>query len=137
MKPNIFRYAISELSQDAFICYLFSFAIKENIKYDKEIYNCAVELIRKFGINDEVYVTQIERQYNHIDVYIEVNGKYNIIIEDKMYTSQHSNQINRYEETLKGEGKENIICGYYKIIEKAYLEHNVVNITRSDILNIL
>ena len=40
-KPNLFNFATSELSQDAFLCYLFNFAkeeYKENIKeYELEI----------------------------------------------------------------------------------------------------
>jgi hypothetical protein len=30
MKPNIFKYATSELSQDAFICWLLAWAKDEN-----------------------------------------------------------------------------------------------------------
>lgn len=137
MEPNIFNYATSELSQDAFICYLLSFAMEDNKNYDKGISECAFELLRKMGIDEEnITVTAIHKQYANIDVLVEVNNKYNVIIEDKTFTSQHSNQINRYKEALEKEGRSNIICVYYKIIEQDWPEKGVVNITRKDLLNI-
>lgn len=38
---NLFRYATSELSQDAFICWLVSFALRENEGVDKVLTQCA------------------------------------------------------------------------------------------------
>lgn len=61
-KPNLFNFATSELSQDAFLCYLFSFAkkeYKENIKeYEftdfilKELLKkCNLETLKLFLVN--------------------------------------------------------------------------------------
>lgn len=138
IKNNLFYYATSELSQDAIICYIMSFAMEKNKNANKEIYNIASELINLMGINnEEITVTAIKKQYRNIDVLIEVNEKYNIIIEDKTFTSQHSDQINRYKQALVDENKKNIICVYYKIVEEHFKEEGVINITRNDILNIL
>ncbi|GAA0860066.1 PD-(D/E)XK nuclease family protein [Clostridium baratii] len=134
---NLFYYATSELSQDAFICYLLSFAIKENEGNDRELTRCAIELLKSMEITDEeIFVTEIRRQYKKIDILVKVNGKYNIIIEDKTFTSQRNGQINRYKNILEKEGKTNIICVYYKIIEQSKPEANVINITRKNLLNI-
>lgn len=112
--------------------------MEKNKNINKEIYNIALDLIRLMGIyEEEVKVTSIKKQYKNIDVLIEINNKYNIIIEDKTFTSQHSNQINRYKQVLLDENKENIICVYYKIVEQSFKEEGVINITRKDILNIL
>ena len=44
-KPNLFEYATSELSQDAFICWLLAW-----IEYPQEphLYQCAKDLIKLF-----------------------------------------------------------------------------------------
>lgn len=137
IRNNLFFYATSELSQDAFICYLLSFAMKEYKNNDKELSQCAEELLETMGIlNEEIVDVELRRQYKNIDILVEVNKKYNIIIEDKTFTSQRDGQINRYKETLQEEGRTNIICVYYKIIEQSKPEDNVINITRKDLLNI-
>ena len=41
MKPNVFDYATSELSQDAFLAWLFKWAEKDNEQYDKLLHDCA------------------------------------------------------------------------------------------------
>ena len=47
LSNNLFNYATSELSQDAFICYLMSFLLEENIKKNKMLNMCAVDLINE------------------------------------------------------------------------------------------
>lgn len=140
---NIFDYATSELSQDAFLCYLFNFASDEHKNEDLHLNRCAVEMLRKIisskysnEVNNEnIRVTELIKQHNNIDVYIQVNNKYHIILEDKTYTSQHSEQIKRYKNLLKGIGKENIITVYYKIIGQAHQEDVNIHITRKDMLD--
>ena len=75
--PNIFDYATSELSQDAFICYLLSFGKKE-FNGSKE-YIAAHKFLRECGIEEDV--KEIHTQYKHIDVLVET-GNYLLIIED-------------------------------------------------------
>lgn len=138
IENNLFYYATSELSQDALICYIISFAKNENKNKNRYIYDIASRLIQLMGVNeDDITVTSIKKQYKNIDVLIEVNENYNIIIEDKTFTSQHGDQINRYRKTLEEEGRKNIICVYYKIVEQSFQEKDVINITRNDILKIL
>lgn len=136
-KNNLFLYATSELSQDAFICWLMNFAHKDHLSEDSALTDCAKELLSKIiKTGEELVVTCITKQYKNIDVLVQVNNKYNIIIEDKTFTSQHGNQINRYRKTLEDEGRKSIICVYYKIVEQAYEEKADLNIGRQDLLKI-
>lgn len=106
MKNNLFNYATSELSQDAFICWLCSFAY-ENTDTDPILKECAQDLISLFVpecSSKDVIITNIERQVEHTDVLLTVkckNEKYKIIVEDKMYTNEHDNQLKKYLDTIK------------------------------------
>ena len=141
MKNNLFYYATSELSQDAFICYLLSFAFEKFMKTDKALNNCAKELLGIMLEREDynsLVVTDIKKQYKNIDVLVELNDGSFIIIEDKTFGSQSNDQINRYRKTLIEEGvpKDKIFCVYYKIVEQDHPEENIVNITRADLLKI-
>jgi len=48
IKPNLFKFATSELSQDAFICWLLSWANEENEIHDKRLCLCARKLLENF-----------------------------------------------------------------------------------------
>lgn len=105
MKNNLFNYATSELSQDAFVCWLMSYAMDES-RNDNGLRNCAVKFLKEFvpplsDLDDEnIFVTKIQRQYLKIDVLIVVNDEYYIIIEDKTNTSEHDDQLIRYKNDL-------------------------------------
>lgn len=136
-KNNLFMYATSELSQDAFICWLLNFAHKDHLSEDAVLKDCAKELLSKIvQTGEDLIVTDIFRQYKNIDVYIQVNDKYNIIIEDKTFTGQHGDQINHYKRSLEDEGKKNIICVYYKIVEQPFEEDTDVNINRQGLMEV-
>lgn len=136
-KNNLFTFATSELSQDAFICWLMNFAHKDHLNEDIALTKCAKELLRKIvNTEDDLFVTIVKKQYKNIDVFLQVNNKYNIIIEDKTFTHQHGNQIDRYKQTLIDEKLANIICVYYKIVEQSHEEITDINITRKDLLEV-
>lgn len=121
MKNNLFTYATSELSQDAFLCWLFSYAMKD-AKKDEGLNKCAIAFLKEFipdlkgKTNDQICVTKITRQYAKIDVLLEVNDQYYVIIEDKTYTSDHDNQLMRYKDQLLSDGipESDIFCIYFK-----------------------
>ena len=46
-KPNIFEFATKELSQDAFICWLASWAKKEYIESDRELHQLGTYFLEK------------------------------------------------------------------------------------------
>ena len=120
--PNIFDYATSELSQDAFLCWLIACSYSEdesfkNIGLDfiRFLYNSTIEeghkieqsavqgLIETEGENND-YPWQ---QYEKIDIYFQakVDAKtVSFIIEDKTDTEMHSNQLEKYKNAIKEDG---------------------------------
>lgn len=146
-KNNLFSFATSELSQDAFICWCLNWINYPNetlYPMAKDIFSNLLE--EKDLENEEI---EIKRQYKKIDVLILLKkSKKAYIIEDKTYTSEHSDQINKYRETIKNEFKEeikNIKTVYFKTGFWFSYDYNTVNekdkidikINRKDFLNIL
>ena len=123
LENNLFNYATSELSQDAFICYLCSFALKSGEEKDRALAECAKELIKRFSGNHfksmDFTLNGIKKQFKHIDVLLSLTydgREYEIIIEDKIFTDEHDDQLKRYikdrEEETKNQGT--VIGAYYK-----------------------
>ena len=146
-KNNLFSFATSELSQDAFICWCLNW-----INYpDEELYPMAKdifsELLKEKNLENEK--VEILRQYKKIDALVILkNSKKAFLIEDKTYTSEHSEQIKRYKENIKNDFKEeinNIETVYFKTgfwfsdDYKTASDENKVNIKidREDFLKIL
>lgn len=122
LKNNLFEYATSELSQDAFICWLASYAHEEAEK-DAALNECARKMLEVFVPEFEgknFKLLDVERQVDNVDVLLTVECEekiYKIIVEDKTYTSEHDNQLNRYVDRLAKKHEENtvIVKGvYYK-----------------------
>jgi len=121
-KPNLFKIATSELSQDAFLTWLIKWADKSNKKCDEELFNCAQEFVKHLISKQLPYEKPItksnsDRQWKKIDVWAKINEEVFIIIEDKTFTGEHSNQLERYKITAQEYcDKENLqlICIYLK-----------------------
>ena len=115
-RNNIFNFATSELSQDAFICWLcnwVNFDDNSLSEDEKKLKALATEFIEKMiGEKLEDRKVNIKRQYQKIDVLLEIQNKTEfitneneknpvvdiyVIIEDKVETESHSDQINRYK----------------------------------------
>ena len=156
MKPNLFKYATSELSQDAFILWLLDWANSEYATEDKALHETAQEFVRLLLNYKDLNISSVEckKQEHHIDVFAIVNGEYALIIEDKTNTSEHGNQLKRYSEWVQGEKKYSDLelhCVYYKTgnesyaklkrlkenYTKEYPEENFSIITREDVLSVL
>ena len=103
-KPNLFDYATSELSQDAFLTWLIQWADKDYNKNDSSLNNCAISFVQELLGKESSYIietVEADRQWNNIDVWALVNNKYFLVIEDKKGTKEHSDQLNRYSEIAK------------------------------------
>jgi hypothetical protein len=123
MKPNIFQFATSELSQDAFLAWLLQWA---DIKFkvaDVDLHNAAQDfLIQLLGDNiDHSYnINTVDsgNQWLDIDVYAEINNEILLIIEDKTGTNEHSNQLARYktlaQEWCNQNNYKKLVCIYLK-----------------------
>jgi len=110
-KPNIFRLATRELSQDGFFTWLLQWADSAAEQFDGPLHETAKSFVRLLlGESPEYHVAKVEagRQWRNIDVWAEVNGEYFIAIEDKTSTGEHSEQLERYkriaEEHYKDKG---------------------------------
>ncbi len=122
---NLFNYATSELSQDAFLCWLLSYAQEKKYSGDDDkLQKCAQSLIKVFLlgqkgileknlIKEDLIVEKIEKQWKYIDVLVRLKCGKKIIIEDKTYTTDHDNQLQRYIKDVETQGKK-VYGVYYK-----------------------
>jgi hypothetical protein len=110
-RPSLFAFATSELSQDAFLCWLLSWADPQFRAADRALYDTAVTLLKsllalpegewRIEPPTECTAVRIRRQYAHIDVLVLVNDDIALIIEDKTYTKEYSDQLRRYREAVQ------------------------------------
>lgn len=129
IQPNIFDYATSELSQDAFLCYLLSFGSSNYSKTEE--YKLARSFLKELHIEEDI--EEIKRQKSHIDVLI-LTQKYAVVLEDKTFSKEHSDQLRRYEERCKNDYPDKEVkvlyfkTGYTDIQEKDKFERNNIYI---------
>ena len=148
-KPNIFKYATSELSQDAIICYLLEWAKIEYQELNKNLHNLAINFIDslfdKFeDIEKPLKYNKIEikKQYENIDVLCIINDKYSIIIEDKTNTKNHSDQLKRYYKKVEiNFSNTKILPIYFKTGDQSNYDNVIKNnykiYLRQDFLKVL
>ena len=106
---NLFNFATSELSQDAFLCWSLNWlSVKEDTedpyyKHGKAMLDLFLGEHKK-DIYKEV---EVLKQFNRIDVLVlfkdNQDNQYALIIEDKTNTSEHNEQIEKYKEKLNEE----------------------------------
>ena len=145
-RNNIFNFATSELSQDAFICWLCNWVnfddndLSEDEKKLKELATDFIEKMSGEKLGDRK--VNIKRQYQKIDVLLEIQNKTEfitkedkkdkkipvvdmyVIIEDKVGTGLHSNQQKTYRDIIseKNESRAKIKVVYYKIYDEDNME---------------
>ena len=151
-RNNIFNFATSELSQDAFICWLcnwVNFDDNDLSEDEKKLKVLATDFIEKMSgekLGDRK--VNIKRQYQKIDVLLEIQNKTEfitkeneknpvvdipvvdiyVIIEDKVGTSLHSDQQKTYRNLILKKNKEDngnkaeIKVVYYKIYDEDNME---------------
>lgn len=146
--PNLFSFASSELSQDAFICWLISWAYPGFSEEATALHETALELIEAlFEKHGHSYDTppnsvEVRQQYNDMDVVVVLDGETVLLIEDKVHASAHSGQLGRYRSTLIDEfGKENVFPIYFKTGDQSDFQHARENgyepFLREDFLEVL
>jgi len=119
--PNIFKYATKELSQDAFLCWLLSLADKKYAtKETQSLHELAVNLIRKFfnDPNFQFSKVKVKKQEQRIDIWVEIDNKYLLVIEDKTNSNAGIDQLITYKKTVEEFCKKNnfksLKCIYLK-----------------------
>jgi len=100
MKPSLFNYATKELNQDAFFCWLFSWADEKHKNSD--LYKVAKDFIHEI-IAEDISIKKIDitQQYKNIDFYIRINDILTICFEDKVNTTIHDDQLKRYNISIR------------------------------------
>lgn len=152
-RPNLFSYATSELSQDAFFAWLARWADDSFSNEDASLNKLAKAFV-KFLINkqfsdfnDEIITVKTGRKgfLTNVDAWAIVNDKYLIVIEDKTNTGQHDNQLARYKKEAEGKGTrrfEQIIFLYIKTGNECQKEIRKIEeggyayVSRTDLLNL-
>jgi len=121
MKPNLFHFATSELSQDAFLCWLLSWAKPECSEPWSNLHQVGCDLLsliyRKADrvMPGPLTSLDVKRQSDNIDILCIINDDTAILIEDKVGTKQHSNQLAIYKEhviTRLGFAPEKVVLIY-------------------------
>lgn len=104
LRPNIFEWATSELSQDAFFAWLIQWADDKYRQFDESLHIVAKNFLSLLiGEKDSSFIHNVSvgRQWENIDIWVEVNEDIAIAIEDKVYTNIHDDQLKRYKYTVE------------------------------------
>jgi len=148
--PNLFDYATSELSQDAFLLWLLNWANDKYKEYDQELYQTAQRFVKMLlEDTDDIIINTVKtyKQLKNIDVFAIVNKQYAIIIEDKVNTGTHDDQLKRYKEWISSHSEFKnlkLTCVYLKTGNESLSDlkqieevekYNIV--LRKDILEVL
>lgn len=124
--PNLFTYATSELSQDAFLCWLLSWSEKKYQFMDRSLHHVAVEFVSDiFAVHSlpmpKIRSLKIIPQFKSLDILAIVNNQYAILIEDKTFTKNHSDQLCRYRKAVKNDYPDLIqLPIYFKIADQSH-----------------
>ncbi len=100
--PNLFAFATSELSQDAFLAWLLAWADPGTRQANGPLHLAGKALLDRMlelaGVPrpPEYRSVRVRRQWNKIDVLAVVNEAIVLPIEDKTHTGEHSGQLGRY-----------------------------------------
>lgn len=111
MRPNLFRFATSELSQDAILCWILSWANSKHKSASAPLHAVGVDLLKIiFGgagrpLPEGPLSVEVRRQAGYIDILCVINGQTAVIVEDKAGTKQHSGQLARYQAYVETELK--------------------------------
>jgi hypothetical protein len=104
--PNLFTHAPSELSQDAFFCWLLAWADIANAESDPTLHAVGRAFVRELFTNvspplPESYTVEVYSQWNGLDILAKIGPHHILAIKDKVFASEHSNQLERYKEILE------------------------------------
>ncbi|WP_421378067.1 PD-(D/E)XK nuclease family protein [Bacillus salacetis] len=118
-RPNLFAYATSELSQDAFLCWLLEWGDPAYKSANMELNKAGTQFIEHiFRLHNlpipDIHTIIINRQVDGLDILAIVNDEFAILIEDKTWTEDHSNQLKRYREKIEKKGYTKQLPIFYK-----------------------
>ena len=105
LHPNLFQFATSELSQDAFLCWLLAWAdtrcSEQNPALHRAGRNFLNALLVKHGETlSKTSVVEVHQQYHGADIVAVIDGRQVLLIEDKIHAGLHGEQLDRYRAIL-------------------------------------
>jgi hypothetical protein len=137
-RPNIFTYATSELSQDAFLCWLLAWADRSQSGQvgrehedevnrsqrlqDAALHEAGVDFVKALltcsgaQAPSAIETVVVHKQWKDIDVLAVVNGRYAILIEDKVQCFNSPGQLDRYLKAVKEHEKVLSDGGHLEIV---------------------
>ena len=152
--PNLFKFATSELSQDAFICWLLSWADKDYKSGDdkqKALNNIEIKVLELFfdkagkTLPNSIETIVVKRQVSNIDILCTINDEFCVLIEDKVGSVAHSDQLVRYKQFMINDHKvtyaeDKIVAIYLQTHDqsnyKTVLKDGFYPVFRKDLLDI-
>lgn len=146
MKPNLFHYATSELSQDAIFLWLINWAKPEHKTANEEIHNLGCDFVRLL-IGKEIPITSIQtrKQEKNMDITVDINNSIYLVVEDKVGSGTHGNQLSKYREIAREKyGHNRELCFVYiktenesfSKLRKIQIEEQYRVINREDIITL-
>lgn len=119
-KPNIFNCATREMSQEAFIFWLFGWSNSDAMTINPELHNLSRKLLEAFlskhGKTLPLRIKKIKiiGGFYNIDIILEINDSIVIPIPDKIYNRESPDQLLQYIQILKEDGysEQNILPIY-------------------------
>jgi hypothetical protein len=120
-QPSIFKYATSELSQDAAIMWLLEWANPYHQDNCPKLHQIGMSLLTSFynisnNTLEDFDSLTIFSQVRKIDILVEVvtgDKKTAILIEDKIKSSYHSDQLKRYLDDLNSTNEYDLVIPIY------------------------
>lgn len=144
-RPNLFHFATSELSQDAFICWLASCA--DASVEDDELRDAGARFLSALLATQNLPLPSIPsirvyRQLDRIDVVVEIDESIIVLIEDKVGTAEHSGQLTRYTAAARARFPNHKVVPIYvqTYIQPGYGSVRAVGfsvLTRRDLIDLL
>lgn len=115
MKPNVFHYATSELSQDAIFLWLINWAKPEYKTTNEKMHNLGCAFVRLL-IDKDIPITSIQtrKQEKNMDITVDINNAIYLVVEDKVGSGTHGDQLSRYKKTIQEKyGHNRELCFVY------------------------
>lgn len=139
---NMFKYATKELSQDAFLCWLLSWA---DDKHQKSKLNGPARQLLSRLLGEELpepLKVKVKAQKHRIDILVLINDDKLLLIEDKTFTSDSVNKLKGYIDVAASQYEGRVIHPVYLKLgnqsdTSAVEEAGYTLFTRRDLLDTL
>lgn len=121
--PNLFDFATSELSQDAVLAWLFAWGAPAAAASDRALAAAGQMLIRECFLKHDLsapVITSVEvaTQVEHMDVLVDINQEYLLVIEDKVHIREAEGQLARYANNIRDKTSSKVLLIYIQTGEQ-------------------